>query len=103
MGGALAAAGVAGAGLALRQAEATRWNDSTKCPQPKHQSCSDTPGLVHRWETMAIAGGASVGVLAVTAVVLFVLDRPAKRDAQQARFACLPSGPFAQIDCRLSF
>lgn len=102
LGGAVAAVGVAGAGLALRHAEAERWNNPAECPLPRYSSCSDTPKAVHRWEAMAIAGGATAGVLAITSVVLFLVDRKSNEHAAQAKVGCV-SQRGTDVSCRLLF
>jgi tetratricopeptide (TPR) repeat protein len=102
LGGTVAALGIMGAGLGLRESAAKEWNDDTQCPDDKNENCPKTKLAEKKWRTMAIAGGAATGVFAALSVVFFVLDRKPRRDGAQAATRCVPAfGP--GVACQTRF
>jgi tetratricopeptide (TPR) repeat protein len=91
LGGTVAALGIMGAGIGLRESAAKEWNDDAKCPDDKNDSCPETKAAAKKWTTMAIAGGAATGVFATLAVVFFVLDRQPRGERALARAHCEPA------------
>ncbi len=95
LGSTIAAGGIAGAGIGLREQTAKKWNDEQRCPEPMKQTCPSLPAAEKKWRTMGIVGGATAGVFAVLTVVFFVMDRGKSDGPQQARTLCAPDGPGA--------
>lgn len=100
LGTTIAAGGIAGAGIALREQTAQKWNDEQRCPKPMKETCASLPAAETKWKTMGIVGGATAGVFAVLTVVFFVMDRGKPDGAQQARTLCAPDGPGALCTVR---
>jgi tetratricopeptide (TPR) repeat protein len=91
LGATVAALGIMGTGLAMREKEASHYNDDTKCPPPDRDAeCPDSREAVQRLKRTAIAGGASAGIFATLTVVSFLLDRKPTRHAA-ARTQCGPA------------
>jgi hypothetical protein len=92
LGATVAALGITGTGIALRESEATHYNDDRACPPPdRDAACPDSRRTVKKWETMAIAGGAAAGAFAALSVLFFVLDRKQRDGEQRARTTCGPA------------
>lgn len=104
LGGTVAALGIMGAGLGLRESAAQDWNNDTRCPDDKDVSCPETKLAEQKWRTMAIAGGAAAGVFATLAIVFFVLDRQPRSDGPTARALARCEPAFALgVACRAQF
>jgi hypothetical protein len=92
LGATVAALGITGTGIALRESEATHYNDDRECPPPNRDAaCPNSRRMVNKWETMAIAGGAAAGAFAALSVLFFVLDRKQRESPQRARTTCGPA------------
>ena len=92
LGGTVAALGVTGAGIGLRESEAAHYNDDANCAPPdRDAACPDARKTVRKWQTMAIAGGAAAGVFATLSVIFFVLDRKPASGERRARTTCGPA------------
>lgn len=100
LGTTLAAGGIAGAGIGLREQTAKEWNDERQCPRPMNQTCPSLPATEKKWRTMAIVGGATAGVFAALTVVFFVMDRGKADGTRQSRTMCAPDGPGALCTVR---
>lgn len=102
LGATVAALGIMGTGLVLREKEAAHYNDDTKCPPPdKDAACPDSREAAERLKRTAIAGGVSAGVFGTLTIVSFLLDRKPK-PFPAAQSLCGPAFE-AGVMCQVRF
>lgn len=103
LGSTIAALGVAGAGIGLRQRAVHAWNDDVKCPEPKSGSCSKIRATIAKWELMGIAAAATAGVFAALTTTFFLLDRPKAGKTSALTTTCAPFAAQAGVLCAFRY